>query len=172
MELQCQRKGKVDAFVKSHIFRGFQRHLRDLGLQILLTSNGTYAPTTFRGLVTLCLPKRKNKEVNPCKVLQTDFELTCFKTVLFIVLLRCLTLGKTRNGCRESKVTHGYLEGICRMSVEDFCLFVKKGSFLFQRRASSCCECLWSGSRMQAEGCSLSRVLCLAQRSVHCFLLA
>lgn len=78
-----------------------------------MTSNRTYAPTTFRGLVTLCLPKRENKKVNLGKVLQRDFELTHFKTVLFIVLLRCLTLGKTRNACRESKVTHGYLEGIC-----------------------------------------------------------
>lgn len=91
IELKCQRKGKDDVFIKAYIHRDFQRHLRDLGLQILLTSNGTLAPTTFRGLVALCLPKRKSKKVNPGKLLQKDFELTCFKTVLFIVLLRCLT---------------------------------------------------------------------------------
>lgn len=52
-ELQCQRKGKGGVFAKAYINRDFQRRLRDLGLQILLTSNGTYAPTIFRGLVTL-----------------------------------------------------------------------------------------------------------------------
>lgn len=92
--------------------RNFLRHLRNLGLQILLTSNGTYSPTTFRGLVTLCVPKRKNKKVNPGKILQKDFELVCSKTALFVVLLRCLTLGKLTNWFRESKITRGYLEAI------------------------------------------------------------
>lgn len=92
--------------------RDFLRHLRNLGLQILLTSNGTYSPTTFRGLVTLCVPKRKNKKVNPGKILQKDLELVCSKTALFVVLLRCLTLGKLANWFRESKITRGYLEAI------------------------------------------------------------
>lgn len=71
-------------------------------------------------------------------------------------------MGKTRNACRESKVTHGYLEGICQMSVEDFCLFVKKRIIYFSVQNFSDTGCLWSGGRMQTEGCSLSRVLCLA----------
>lgn len=45
-------------------------------------------------------------------MLQKDFELMYSKSVLFIVLLRFLTLGKDANYFRDYKITHGYLEVI------------------------------------------------------------
>lgn len=69
----------------------------------------------------------KNKKVNPGKILQRDFELTCSKTVLFIVLLRFLTLGKNTNHFRvwnHRRIPWSDTNNCT--SDKDSCLFTKK----------------------------------------------
>lgn len=69
----------------------------------------------------------KNKEVNPGKILQWDFELTCSKTLLFIVLLRFVTLGKNTNHFRVWNHTWiPWSDTNNCTSDKDSCLFTKK----------------------------------------------
>lgn len=95
-------------------------------------------------------PRGKTKRKILAKYCKKIFERLCFKTVLFIVLLRCQTLGKTTNRFRESKVTRGSLAAIqtvlhlLKLPVA----LQRKWSFLFQRRIS---QRLWVVYRHNAE---------------------
>lgn len=98
MELHCQRKGEDDVLVKVYTHREIFKCIE--GFRI--TNSVDFKQNTCCSFQRPCDPlssqeeEKKKKKVNPGKMLQKIFELTYSKSVLFIVLLRFLTLSKDK----------------------------------------------------------------------------